>query len=322
MDGIKVHSNSDKPVQQFSAVVQRVTESDKENDAKLMEVITNLREVITPGDVKTDPKAAREMDLYIKDLETVMKNGDQETKRLTLEGLYKEANSQLGASPTDISSKIPKPGDATIQLKEEVVQRDLGIGAIVGITLVTAAGAGLLGYGIYKLVKHICANRARQYGHVPDMEQDEEELVDIIVPQQRRNTILLTQGMTQIGQAGDQVQNAGTTSCGLVLGFGSDGIALYHWPGMANGYLNNFQGIVNQVGTLNRIEIITNNFPSRDDGTLRKDYTDTAKLIKSTYGVPIAYYVHTEQDNDVDPFGKLEANHFNSFHPTTEIDLN
>lgn len=166
-------------VQQFSKVVQREEESGAENNAKLQEIVVTLEKIIASGDANVDGDAPKELANYITDLKTIIKEGDAETKRIALDGLYKEAGKQLGAAPKDVPAKIP--GKGTAQLKQEVAQRELGTLAVVGIALLAVGGVALIGFGIYKLVKHISARRAQQYGPVEDQDMDEMQDVPVVV---------------------------------------------------------------------------------------------------------------------------------------------
>lgn len=124
------------------------------------------------------------------------------------------------------------------------------------------------------------------------------------------------QGLTAFGKPGDEVQNMGTTSCGLVIAFGSDQIGMYHWPFMTNSseYRGAFAEVVNQVGQLNRIEIITNDYHERS----REDYFNTVRWIRGNFGVTTVYYVHPNEFRGIDPHGHLEDNHFNSMNAVEE----
>jgi hypothetical protein len=118
------------------------------------------------------------------------------------------------------------------------------------------------------------------------------------------------QGYTAVAQAGERVFNVGTTSCGLVLGFGTTGIACFHWPFMTDSpeHHATFQAICAQVAPINRVEIITNDFPN---ATAQRDYTASARSIEAAAGVTTAYYVRNGQLTG-DPWGTLTAAHLNS----------
>jgi hypothetical protein len=94
--------------------------------------------------------------------------------------------------------------------------------------------------------------------------------------------------MGGVFQEGDSVANIGTTACGLVLGFGTDGVAAYHWPFMTpkDDYLSVFQGYVTQAGRVSHIEIYVNQIPDSQ----RQDYEQTASLLKSTCRCSVSLY--------------------------------
>lgn len=127
----------------------------------------------------------------------------------------------------------------------------------------------------------------------------------------------IIQGHTAVAQAGERVFNVGTTSCGLVLGFGATGIACFHWPFMTDSpeHHATFREICAQVAPINRVEIITNDFPNAD---ARRDYTASARSIEAAAGVTTAYYVRDGQLIG-DPWGMLTAAHLNSTENLRQI---
>jgi hypothetical protein len=148
-----------------------------------------------------------------------------------------------------------------------------------------------------------------------DSQDVELELPSSSTAKQKGKSHMISQGGTAIAQAGDTVHNLGTTSCGLVIAFGDEAIGCYHWPFMTDSesYFSTFGQVVEQVGTLRRIEIITNDYNNRKS---EQEYLGTARKIRSTYGVPTAYYVHPGEIRGTDPSGTLEADHFRSSNDT------
>lgn len=131
-----------------------------------------------------------------------------------------------------------------------------------------------------------------------DLERGEEA-------QERRPRIathLITQGGTKMVNIGDRVQNAGTTSCGLVIAFGSDGVGCFHWPFMtdSSGYHGTFNEVVGNVGTLQRVIIVTNDFPKP---AARAHYVNTARSIRDRHGTTDYFVIQGQIVGD--PFGTI-----------------
>ena len=90
---------------------------------------------------------------------------------------------------------------------------------------------------------------------------------------------------------GEQVWNVNVTSCGLVLGYGPNGVAAYHWPFMSDisEYFQIFQALVNQLdGGITRIEIYTNPIP----GGSKLHYETTTRKIRDEFKVPTIHYIY------------------------------
>lgn len=135
----------------------------------------------------------------------------------------------------------------------------------------------------------------RQNDEGSDQEIINESLDEIEV-QPKGRFIQLMQGMSDIAHAGDEVLNSGITGCGLVLGFGSKGIAAYHWPGMAPGYLNTFAGLTREVGELTKIEIYTSPIPKKSESS----YAKTAQAIYDSYDVNTVHYTYGDDEGGED----------------------
>lgn len=146
--------------------------------------------------------------------------------------------------------------------------------------------------------------------------QQESSQVQITIPIREPKKHYISQGSSVIAQEGDYVQNMGTTSCGLVIAFGTDGIVCYHWPFMTNSrdYHETFNEVARQVGDLRRIEIITNDYVESS----RNSYLTTVRAIRDAHGVTTVYYVHPGEIRGIDPCGTLGAAHFNSANPVEE----
>ena len=110
--------------------------------------------------------------------------------------------------------------------------------------------------------------------------------------------VFLQEGNGQVVQVGEEVWNLGVTSCGLVLGFGSIGVAAYHWPFMTDkdGYFQTFRRLVDQVGVLDRIEIYTNPMP----GGSTESYEATTRKIRKQFGVHTIHYIYGNSIRGVD----------------------
>ena len=99
----------------------------------------------------------------------------------------------------------------------------------------------------------------------------------------------IAEGDGGVKQAGDGIK-ADITSCGFVLGYGTSGIAVYHWPFMLNTseHFNKFDGYVQQVGKLSKIEVYTG--PIKQSS--KELYTKTTEAIYAKYKVPTVHYIY------------------------------
>src|SRR5579872_1036724 len=102
--------------------------------------------------------------------------------------------------------------------------------------------------------------------------------------------ILLDQGQGQVVAFGTEVWNTGVTSCGLVLAFGKDNVAAYHWPFMSDEhqYYQAFQELVDGIGETVKIEIYTNPVPSGS----KSIYDATTRTIHKKYSVHTIHYIY------------------------------
>lgn len=121
---------------------------------------------------------------------------------------------------------------------------------------------------------------------VSSSESESEKPEESVKPITKGKHFVLSQDMGVIAQAGDKVSNVGISGCGLVLGFGSKGIAAFHWPGMASGHLGTFMGYTSKVGELERIEIYTSPIPEQSTDSYKK----TAREIYDAYEVTTVHY--------------------------------
>lgn len=317
MQLLTINKSATNPFQLLKArsnalpVLQKAVDEDKDVNARLSEITMSLKTILQTLHPLTDIDDIKELSNYIKDLQTIQSGNNTALKNALLNDLHEESQKQMGVTPTEIVSEIPD---------NKVVQPVLDGGVIAGIVIGSAIGVAALGYGIFRCVKRICSAPTRQQEEMRDIELGEEEIVDIETPllNQNARNIFIDQGESDLAQAGDKVQNIGTTVCGLVIGFGTKGIAVYHWPFMSinSTYADQLKAILVRAGSISHIEVISND--PHNKKSLEKNI-ETIRYIAGITGKNTTYYIHTEL-KDQDPFGTLNSNSFSSFHPTKQID--
>ncbi len=102
--------------------------------------------------------------------------------------------------------------------------------------------------------------------------------------------IQVRQGEIKPAQLGDVVLNAGTTTCGLVMGYMADEqIICYHWPFFCVVDQKDAKKFEDAIGAhptrLRQIVIVTH--PTEE---LEKDYLKVIATFITRYNVPIRYY--------------------------------
>lgn len=121
-------------------------------------------------------------------------------------------------------------------------------------------------------------------------EQTKSEPSSIKPSSFKGKTLTLSQENTGIAQAGDRISNISVTSCGLVLGFGSEGIAAFHWPFMTDSskYHLIFSSLIGRIGTLKKIAVYTS--PTVQSSL--DDYKKTTQSIYAKHEVPTTHYLY------------------------------
>lgn len=181
--------------------------------------------------------------------------------------------------------KVPMPTSAG------PVER-LGIQARLRVPAVTPR-TGVAGYQRADVLQRSCWPWCCPWGsRSAQTREEQEELVPKAQPLEDDKPILLGEGQSRMVKPGDKVLNHGVTSCGLVLAFGSDGILAYHWPFMSLDYLDRFKSLVVEVGTLKKIEIYTNPFPSQES---RSKYQLTLRNICYNHTRKTRHYIYGTQ---------------------------
>lgn len=124
----------------------------------------------------------------------------------------------------------------------------------------------------------------------PLLESEKTERTGLLAKEEPTgNKYSFREGKGGLVAPGDTVDGYDITSCGMVIGYGSEGIAVYHWPFMTNSTENHekFNSLVAQIGTLKKIEVYTNKVPEAHE----KDYEYSTEVIQLKHRKRTVHYV-------------------------------
>lgn len=124
----------------------------------------------------------------------------------------------------------------------------------------------------------------------PLLESEKTERTGLLAKEEPKgNKYSFREGKGGLVAPGDTVDGYDITSCGMVIGYGSEGIAVYHWPFMTDSTENRgeFAKWVGKAGELKRIEVYTNSIPRGEE----EHYTHTSDVISILHKKKTVHYV-------------------------------